>query len=190
MRTATPRNTPKRTRQPPKHPPKMHPKTFQGLPIVVLAVLAALLPVSAQDLVVQRPMENVYARPGQPTQIVYVAGAVALPGRWRVEQSVQLWDLLAVANPSVVTTEGSQTLEDARVLVYRVTNQGRSPVFNESVESLLTSGSASLSLEEGDIVVVNLIEIAESTTISLGDVVSIVSSVAGLALTFYALLTR
>lgn len=135
-------------------------------------------------------MENVYVRPGQPAQIVYVAGAVALPGRWRVEQSVQLWDLLAVANPSVVTTEGSQTLEDARVLVYRVNNQGRSLVFDESMESLLTSGSASLRLEEGDIVVVNLIEITESTSVGFREIVSIVSSVAGLAITFYALLTR
>jgi len=132
-------------------------------------------------------MENLYARPGHPTMVIYVLGDVATAGRWRVERGVQLLDLLAVAGPSVVMTEESETVEDVRVKVFREADQGRRLTFNESIESLLTSANASLLLEEGDVVVVDVIEKRQSTAVSL---LAIASSVASLVLTVVVLATR
>ena len=153
---------------------------------VSIILLLAVLPVSAQGTGLAA-MENLYARPGHPTMVIYVLGDVATAGRWRVERGVQLLDLLAVAGPSVVMTEESETVEDVRVKVFREADQGRRLTFNESIESLLTSANASLLLEEGDVVVVDVIERRQSTAISL---LAIASSVASLVLTVVVLATR
>lgn len=157
--------------------------------VVSFILLFAVLPVSAQGTGLAA-MENLYARPGHPTMVIYVLGDVAITGRWRVEREVQLLDLLAVAGPSVVMTEQSETVEDVRIKVFREADQGRRLTFNEPIESLLTSANASLLLEEGDIVVVDLIEKPASTTISLREVLSIATSVASLVVTVVALATR
>jgi len=153
---------------------------------VSIILLLAVLPVSAQGTGLAA-MENLYARPGHPTMVIYVLGDVATAGRWRVERGVQLLDLLAVAGPSVVMTEESETVEDVRVKVFREADQGRRLTFNESIESLLTSANASLLLEEGDVVVVDVIEKRQSTALSL---LAIASSVASLVLTVVVLATR
>ncbi len=153
---------------------------------VSIILLLAVLPVSAQGTGLAA-MENLYARPGHPTMVIYVLGDVATAGRWRVERGVQLLDLLAVAGPSVVMTEESETVEDVRVKVFREADQGRRLTFNESIESLLTSANASLLLEEGDVVVVDVIEKRQSTAVSL---LAIASSVASLVLTVVVLATR
>lgn len=154
--------------------------------LAVSIILLLAVPVSAQGTGLAA-MENLYARPGHPTMVIYVLGDVATAGRWRVERGVQLLDLLAVAGPSVVMTEESETVEDVRVKVFREADQGRRLTFNESIESLLTSANASLLLEEGDVVVVDVIEKRQSTAVSL---LAIASSVASLVLTVVVLATR
>ena len=168
----------------------MTPETMmQRCLVVSFVLLLAVLPASAQGTGLAA-MENLYARPGHPTMVIYVLGDVATTGRWRVEREVQLLDLLAVAGPLVVLTEESETVEDVRVKVFREADQGRRLTFNESIESLLTSANASLLLEEGDVVVVDIIEKRQSTTVSLREVLAIATSVASLVLTAVALATR
>ena len=154
----------------------------------LLFLLVYTLPVFAQDAG-QTTMENQYARPGHPTMVIYVLGDVGITGRWRVEREAQLLDVLAVARPAAITTEDSQSLEDVRVKVYRGSDDGRALVFNEPIESLLTSSNASLRLEEGDVVVVDLIEKVNATN-SFREVLQIVTGVASLVLTAIALATR
>ena len=156
---------------------------------VSIILLLAVLPVSAQGTGLAA-MENLYARPGHPTMVIYVLGDVATAGRWRVERGVQLLDLLAVAGPSVVLTEESETVEDVRVKVFREAGQGRRLTFNEPIESLLTSANASLLMEEGDVVVVDIIEKRQSTTVSWREVLAIATSVASLVLTVVLIATR
>lgn len=134
-------------------------------------------------------METLYARPGHPTMVIYVMGDVGTSGRWRVEHEVKLLDLLAVAQPAVIMTEESPSVEDVRVQVYRGSDQGRTLTFDESIESLLTSSSAGLPLQEDDIVVVDLIDKSQSSR-TIQTVLQIVTSVASLVLSAIAVASR
>ena len=188
MPTAIRRNTLKHT--PVRTNPLSTPETMmQRILVVSFILLFAGVPTSAQGIA-EAAMENLYARPGHPTMVIYVLGDVEITGRWRVEREVQLLDLLAVARPSVVMTEGSQTVEDVRVKVFREADQGRRLAFDEPMESLLTSVHASLVLAEGDVVVVDLIEKQVSTTVGFREILAIATSVASLVLTAVALATR
>lgn len=138
----------------------------------------------------QSALENVYARPGRATMVIYVGGDVALAGRWRVETDAELLDVLAVAGPTEIVVENNPTIQKVGVQVYRGSNGGRSLVFDEPFQSLLTSSSASLRLEEGDFIVVDIVEREESTSIGVTEVLTIASGVASLVLAAITIATR
>lgn len=158
--------------------------------IFLLLLLSAGIASSHAQDTGQLALENVYARAGHATMVIYVGGDVALPGRWRVETEAELLDLLAVARPTEIMVENNPTIEKVGVQVYRGANDGRSLVFDEPFQSLLTSSSASLRLEEGDFIVVDIVEREESSSIGLSDILTIATGVASLLLSAITIGTR
>ena len=95
-----------------------------------------------------------YARPGYATKVIYVWGAVATPGIWRVEREVGLLELLSVARPSGIGTEQPGLRDDTTVRLYRDAGGERNQVYEEDLEHIVKSAETYPILQEGDILVV------------------------------------
>ena len=126
----------------------------QALRLCVLIVAGLLLAVSSVQAQEVPSAENTYFRPGRPTMEVFALGAVAQPGKWRVETGVPFLDFLAVLGPATASPDTDYATEEVRVQLYRAQGSGRALAFEQTLESFYTSDAAAMPLQAGDLVVV------------------------------------
>ena len=142
--------------------------------------LAALVVFSARGVAAQGQVgpENVYLQPGQPGMDIYILGDVARPGKWRVTTGAELFDVLAVAVPAGTGGAGGASSR-VDVELYRSSGSTRRLVYEGSLDPLITSSEATMSLEAGDVIQVKAII---SRPLRLVEVVQVVTGVASLIL--------
>lgn len=98
-----------------------------------------------------------FYRPGRPTMIVYIWGAVGQPGIWRVERGVDLIPLLSAAKVPGVGTNPQGVSQQYLVRIFRDMGGKRQEIYRERLERLVGGGAHSYPpLQEGDILVVEM----------------------------------
>ena len=120
---------------------------FLGLALASFAAIAHINPVSAQA----EERINDFSRPGRPTILVYVWGTSSSPGIWRVEQDVDLIQLLSAAmvpGMGVVEQTKKQTIN---LRIYRPTGGRRVEIYESELTKMITEGGGYPSLQDGDI---------------------------------------
>ncbi len=120
-----------------------------------------------------------FSRPGRPTMFVYVWGSSSTPGIWKVEQEVDLLELLSSAQiPNFGSTDNS-TKSTVTVRLYRSSGGKRVEIFNSEMNALLTSGKIYPDLQENDII---MIETKSKQRFNLQTVFSAIGAAASLVL--------
>ena len=95
-----------------------------------------------------------FSRPGRPTMFVYVWGTASTPGIWKVEQDVDLLELMASAQiPNFGNTEGT-TKTTMTLRIFRDSGSQRVEIFQSEMNELLTSGKSYPDLEANDIIMI------------------------------------
>lgn len=157
------------------------------------AALALLLSFATADLgygqALPSEMELTqrYAPPGVPTQTVYIWGAVGVPGVWRVEQDIDLVELLSAARLTGVGRDEPGTRESNRVQVFRQSGgSGRQLVYEATLDEVLSPGATYPTLQDQDIIEVETIRKNRFGWRDVGTVLSIGSSLTLLALRLFS----
>jgi len=128
-----------------------------------------------------------FYRPGRPTMIVYIWGAVGQPGIWRVERGVDLIPLLSAAKVPGVGSSPQGVSQQYLVRLFRDVNGERREIYNERLERLVGGGARPYPpLQEGDILVV---EMRQRARFGWGTVFEVTRTVAQM-LTLYLLIRR
>lgn len=121
---------------------------------------------------------NEFYRPGRPTMLIYVLGQVGQPGMWRVEENVDLIDLLAAAGLPALGQEGAAGARARYVLhIYRGPREQREAVYSEPIGRILAEGSSYPPLEPGDILIM---EQDVSRRVTVGQIFEYVRTVTSL----------
>jgi len=128
-----------------------------------------------------------FYRPGRPTMIVYIWGAVGQPGIWRVERDVDLIPLLSAAKVPGVGSSPQGISQQYRVRIFRNVNGERREIYEERLERLVGGGARPYpGLQEGDIIVV---EVRQRARFGWRTVFEVTRTVAQM-LTLYLLIRR
>ena len=156
--------------------------------------LASAPPVAAQEvpsLGLTSPLENPnrFARPGVPTNEVWVWGEVSQPGIWRVERGVDLVQFLSHLRVVGVGQEQAERVRRFTVKIYRGQPRDRSLIYEVRLDELLEQGGDYPDLEEGDILAVEVEERRTRLRI-FRTVVGAIGSGASLALLFLRIFDR
>lgn len=122
--------------------------------ILFFAGVFACTDVFAQQGLQGLDYENVYARPGQPTNTVRVWGQVSQPGLWRVEQGTDLLDFLTILQVPGVGRDEAGYRQHFTIRVYRQEGQDRSEIFSQRLDHMLEGEAQYPVLEEDDILAV------------------------------------
>ncbi|NBC86180.1 MAG: hypothetical protein GVY25_08315 [Bacteroidetes bacterium] len=158
--------------------------TPQCLTGILIGLLLALAPPEsrAQEPTAEAPRSDyvhTYARTGEPTETVYVWGAVATPGVWEVEPGTGLMELFSVVQPTGFGTDPPGTDRKIRLRIHRTQN-GETIVAHEmELQDLLDRRPAARpSLQPHDVIEVRTIETRTFGLRTIGSVVGTLSSVA------------
>lgn len=118
------------------------------------AWLGVVLLMFSSTLVLAQPEERIvdFSRPGRPTMMIYLWGAVSSPGIWKVETDVDFLELLTAAQVPNIGQSNSQTREKVFIHVYRGTVSRRNEIYSADVKKMLSEGSAYPALQAGDII--------------------------------------
>ena len=120
-----------------------------------------------------------FSRPGRPTMLVYVWGSSSTPGIWKVEQDVDLLELLSSAQiPNFGSTDNSSKTT-VNVRVFRSSGGNRVEIFQSEMNDLLLSGKIYPELQENDII---MIESKTKQRFNLQTVFSAIGAAASLVL--------
>jgi hypothetical protein len=152
-------------------------KRFAAIAFLIAAL--GWSPAQAQSSPPSGDVEFAYARPGQPTITVNVLGQVAQPGRWRIEEDVDLVNFLTVLRPVGVGLSAADTRQQQLVRVYRPAGDGRALVFESGIPELLSGSRRAVELVDGDTVVV---ETMSRSRFNLQTGVSLVGALASVVL--------
>lgn len=99
-----------------------------------------------------------YVRPATPTIQVQVMGAVRSPGLYEVSDGTSVNQLLALTGgPSTGTRTNRQVIETI-LRVYRPSQKGPDPLFEERLSYAVSHPSTYPVLEHGDIITMEVIE--------------------------------
>ncbi len=120
-----------------------------------------------------------FSRPGRPTMFVYIWGTASTPGIWKVEQDVDLIDLLTSAQIPNFGDSDNTTKSTVTVRLYRNAAGARNEIFSSEMNDLLKSGKSYPALEENDII---LIETKNKQRFNLQTIFSAIGAVASLVL--------
>lgn len=120
-----------------------------------------------------------FSRPGRPTMFVYVWGTASTPGIWKVEQDVDLLELLASAQIPNFGNSDNTTKATVTLRLFRDSGSQRQEIFKSEVNELLTSGKSYPDLEADDII---MIETKTKQRFNLQTVFSAVGAAASLVL--------
>jgi len=151
-----------------------------GVVLTVFLFLSATIPspVAAQAFPTEATFVKNFARPGQPTMIVYLWGNVAQAGLWRVEPNVDLIELLTAAQVPGVGTRTPGIRQNIFVNVYRSTNS-RQRIYRRDITKLLEEAAEYPTLQPQDIVE---IEIRERRSFGLRTVSAIIGTISSITL--------
>ena len=118
------------------------------------AWLGVVLLMFTSTLALAQPEERMvdFSRPGRPTMMIYLWGAVSSPGIWKVETDVDFLELLTAAQVPNIGQSNSQTREKVFIHVYRGTVSRRNEIYSADVKKMLSEGSAYPALQAGDII--------------------------------------
>ncbi len=120
-----------------------------------------------------------FSRPGRPTMFVYVWGTASTPGIWKVEQDVDLLELVASAQIPNFGNTDNQTKSTVTLRIYRTAGGERVQVFSSEINELLKSGKSYPPLQENDII---MIETKSKQRFNLQTVFSAIGAAASLVL--------
>ncbi len=120
-----------------------------------------------------------FSRPGRPTMFVYVWGTASTPGIWKVEQDVDLLELMASAQIPNYGNTDNQTKSVVTVRIYRTAGGDRVQVFSSEINELLKSGKSYPPLQENDII---MIETKSKQRFNLQTIFSAIGAAASLVL--------
>lgn len=151
------------------------------------AALALLLSFATADLSYgQTPLPSEmeltqrYAPPGVPTQTIYIWGSVGVPGVWRVEQDIDLVELLSAARLTGVGRDDPGVRESNRIQVYRRSGgEGRELVYEASLDDVLSPGATYPTLQDQDVIEV---ETVTRNRFGFRDAISLIGTGASLTL--------
>ncbi len=104
------------------------------------------------------PLENPnrFARPGMPTNEVWVWGEVSQPGIWRVERGADLVQFLSHLRVPGALQERAGTRTRYTLKIYRGQPRERDLIFETRLDELLEQGGDYPELQDGDILAVEL----------------------------------
>jgi len=167
------------------------PRLAAALLLFSLAWLLAIPPAAAQDAPtpgLTSPLENPnrFARPGMPTNEVWVWGEVSQPGIWRVERGADLVQFLSHLRVPGLLQQQSQTRTRFTLKIYRGESQSRELIYEIRLDELLEEGGEYPQLQDGDILAVELRQ--RQSRLQIARLVTgVVSSAASLTLLFLRL---
>ncbi|NBB87377.1 MAG: hypothetical protein GVY12_14310 [Bacteroidetes bacterium] len=167
------------------------PRLAAALLLFSLAWLLATPPAAAQDAPtpgLTSPLENPnrFARPGMPTNEVWVWGEVSQPGIWRVERGADLVQFLSHLRVPGLLQQQSQTRTRFTLKIYRGESQSRELIYEIRLDELLEEGGEYPQLQDGDILAVELRQ--RQSRLQIARLVTgVVSSAASLTLLFLRL---
>lgn len=141
----------------------------------------------AQPIGGSQGLEIEFFRPGRPTMVVYLWGAVGQPGIWRVEREVDLISLLSAARVAGVGSSPQGVSQRYLVRIFRDVGGERQEIYQERLERLVGGGARPYpTLQEGDILVV---EVRQRARFTWGTAFEITRTVLQV-LTLYILIRR
>ena len=134
------------------------------------------------------PLENPnrFARPGMPTNEVWVWGEVSQPGIWRVERGADLVQFLSHLRVPGLLQQQAQTRSRFTLKIYRGAPASREMIYEIRLDELLEEGDDYPELQDGDILAVELRQ-RQSRLQLFRLVTGAVSSAASLTLLFLRL---
>ena len=122
-----------------------------------------------------------FSRPGRPTMFVYVWGTASTPGIWKVEQDVDLVELISSAQVPNFGNIDTSKKSTVTVRIFRMSGSRRSEIFQSEMNALLTSGNTYPALQENDII---MIETNTKQRFNLQTVFAAIGAAASLVLLF------
>ena len=160
---------------------------------VLLSLTATFSPTSqAQDPDVPSSVRTgdeyvqTFARPGRATHTIYIWGAVASPGIWKVETETDLVELLSVVRPTNYGTQRAGTRDKVVIRIHRSQGGRRGVVFESTMEELLsTPSNRRPSLAADDVVEIQSIQRRRVGFQTISTVVGTLSSLTILALRIF-----
>jgi hypothetical protein len=161
---------------------------FKGRFIRLLVVSGCLLSVGAKEWTPAASAQVVpseagfvsdFARPGEPTMVIYLWGNISQGGLWRVERDVDLIELLSAAQVPGVGTISPGVRQRIHVNIYRTVDGDRQRVYREEISQLLEEGAEYPSLSSRDIVE---IEIRTRQRIGLGTISTVIGTLSSITL--------
>ena len=177
-------------------PPDFHLFRMQRLAFALLLLslswfMAPAPPAAAQEAPapgLTSPLENPnrFARPGMPTNEVWVWGEVSQPGIWRVERGADLVQFLSHLRVPGLLQRQAQTRSQFTLKIYRGASQSRELIYEIRLDELLEEGDEYPELQDGDILAVELRQ-RQSRLQLFRLVTGVVSSAASLTLLFLRL---
>lgn len=165
--------------------------TVALLLLPLLWMLSPAPPASAQEAPspgLTSPLENPnrFARPGMPTNEVWVWGEVSQPGIWRVERGADLVQFLSHLRVPGALQQQPERVNRFTLRIYRGAPQDREEIYSIRLDDLLERGDEYPELQDGDIIAVELRQRRSRLRIAQL-AVSTISSAASLTLLFLRL---
>ena len=162
-----------------------------GFLLFLLVVVLSPTPVTAQETPspgLTSPLENPnrFARPGMPTNEVWVWGEVSQPGIWRVERGADLVQFLSHLRVQGALATDPERIRRFTVRIYRGDPRSREEIYSIRMDRLLEEGDDYPEFQDGDILAVEVRQRRSRLRI-FQTVVSTISSAASLTLLFLRL---
>lgn len=111
--------------------------------------------------------------------MVHVWGTATTPGIWKVEQGVDLIDLLSAAQVAELGFVDQSTKTTNHLRIYRESGSRRVEIYAAEIKDLITDGGNYPSLQDGDIL---YLETMSKNRFSLQTVFSAIGAAASLTL--------
>ncbi len=95
-----------------------------------------------------------FSRPGRPTMFIYVWGTASTPGIWKVEQDVDMLELLSSAQVPNFGATDNTTRSTVTVRLFRSSGGQRVEIFQSEMNDLIKSGKSYPAMQEKDIIMI------------------------------------
>ena len=127
--------------------------TYYALLFVGLLAAGLASDTRAQSNPPPEGMTQLYARPGIPTQTVYLWGDLGQAGVWRVERNIDLVELLSAARLAGLGQENPGYRSTTVIQIYRRSgSDGHALVYEATAEELLAPEATYPGLEDQDVI--------------------------------------
>jgi len=120
-----------------------------------------------------------FSRPGRPTMLVYVWGTASISGIWKVEQGVDLIQLLSAAQIPNIGAVEQTSKQTVYLRIYRPSGGRRVEIYDSEIKKMIAQGSNYPSLQDGDIL---FLETVTKNRFNLQTIFSAIGAAASLTL--------